>query len=193
MLCGQTEFAPESCGLAPCPPPRDAKASPDAPVLSIEIGPQNRHVKPMLIARRYLIGSILCAVAIGGALALDRIGSAAVREPLTVQFARGTTLAPGEGERLSAFVGAHIAEPRLTVHILGHTGQRGEAAANLALSQERADAVAALLLEAGLEQSQILSVQGAGAAEPLDAMPGESSGALQRRMSRAVVTPVLRK
>lgn len=147
----------------------------------------------MLIARRYLVGSLLCSVAIGGAIALGQLGAAGVREPLTVQFARGITLAPGEAERLSAFVAGHIAEPRVMFHVIGHTGQRGDPEANSALSLERAEAVAELLVEAGADDSQIVAAKGAGAAEPLEALPDESSGALQRRMSRAVVTAVLRK
>ncbi|MEO1492312.1 MAG: OmpA family protein [Pseudomonadota bacterium] len=147
----------------------------------------------MLIARRYLIGAVLSSLAIGGALALDYIGPAGNPAPLVVQFTRGTALAQGEAARVSAFVGEHVAEPSLRFHVLGHTGDRGDADANLALSQDRAQAVADLLKEAGLDEAQLLSVQGIGSARPLAAGPEESDGALQRRMARVVVTPVVRK
>ncbi|MEM6663521.1 MAG: OmpA family protein [Pseudomonadota bacterium] len=147
----------------------------------------------MMVKRRFLIGSVLSAMAIGGALALDQIGPVAPPDPLTVQFSRGASLALGEEERLAAFAGAHIAEARIQFHVLGHTGDRGDRDANLTLSQERADAVAAALEAAGIEKDRIQVVKGVGSADPLAAALDESDSGLQRRMARAVVTAVVRK
>ncbi|MFK7945476.1 MAG: OmpA family protein [Paracoccaceae bacterium] len=172
-------------------PHRELLQSPSA--FDVAFERQRSHVTHMVFARRYLIGSLLCSVAVGGGLALDYLGSVDVGDPLTVQFTRGTELAPGEAAKISAFVAGHVSEPRLMFHVLGHSGQRGESEANLELSQKRAEVVAAFLVDAGLAEAQILSAQGAGSADPLSAEPDESSGALQRRMARAVITPVVRK
>ncbi|MEM7189207.1 MAG: OmpA family protein [Pseudomonadota bacterium] len=146
-----------------------------------------------MIQRRYLVGALISAVAIGGALALDWIGPADPPEPLVLQFTRGTTLASGEDARLAAFAGRHVGEPLLAFHVVGHTGDRGDADANLTLSQDRADAVAAALLAAGVPEDRILSAAGVGSADPLVADQDESDSGLQRRMARAVVTAVALK
>lgn len=147
----------------------------------------------MRIQRRYLVGGLISAFAVGGALALDFMGPADPPEPLILQFSRGTTLIAGEEARLAAFAGRHVGEPLLDFHILGHTGNRGDAEANRMLSQERADAVAAALVLAGVPQDRILSATGVGSASPLSPMQDESETGLQRRMARAVVTAVSRK
>ena len=147
----------------------------------------------MIIQRRYLVGGLVSALAIGGALAFDLIGPADPPDPLVLQFSRGTALVSGEEARLAAFAGRHVGEPLLDFHILGHTGNRGDADANLTLSQERADAVAAALVQAGVPQDRILSATGVGSADPLKVNTDESETGLQRRMARAVVTAVSRK
>ena len=52
------------------------------------------------------------------------------------------------------------------VQVVGHTDSQGEAQANLALSRRRADAVRAVLLEAGLNPGQV-QASGRGAADPV--------------------------
>lgn len=147
----------------------------------------------MTIKRRYVLGSLISSLAIGGALALDQLGPVARPDPLTVQFSRGTTLAQGEDARLAAYIGAHIAEPQLMFHVLGHTGDRGDDAANLELSRKRAEVISKALENAGVPSERILSVEGAGSAAPLPAEDGESDAVRQRRMARTVVTALVQK
>lgn len=147
----------------------------------------------MWIKRRHFLGGGLAAAAIGSALALDLIGPVPRPEPLAVQFSRGTSLAQGEEARIAAFAARHLMEPRLQFHVTGHTGDRGDAEANTALSQQRAEVVAGLLRNAGIGQDSILAVQGVGSADPLAKDAGESDGALQRRMARAIIATVVRK
>lgn len=147
----------------------------------------------MWIQRRHFLGGALAAVAMGVAIALDMIGPVPRPEPLAVQFTRGTSLAPGEGARVAAFAARHLAEPRLQFHVTGHTGDRGDAQANTALAMQRAEMVAGLLKDAGVDPASILAVQGVGSADPLAKASDESDAAHQRRMARAVIATVVRK
>ncbi|MEM1299222.1 MAG: OmpA family protein [Pseudomonadota bacterium] len=147
----------------------------------------------MWIERRHFLGGGLAAVAIGSAIGLDAIGPVPRPEPLSVQFSRGTSLAQGEDARVAAFAARHLAEPRLQFHITGHTGARGDTEANKALSLQRAEMIAGLLRDAGVDPSSILAVQGVGSADPLAKDSDESDAAHQRRMARAIITTVVRK
>lgn len=147
----------------------------------------------MLVKRRYILGGFVSALAVGGALALDLIGPVAPPAPLTLQFSRGAALAQGEDARLQAFAGQYIAEQKIQFHVSGHTGDQGDADANQDLSQQRADAVAAALVDAGVPVDRILSAKGVGSAAPLSKNGDESDRQLQRRMARAIVTAVVQK
>ncbi len=67
------------------------------------------------------------------------------------------------------------------VQVLGHTDSQGEDAANRALSQRRAEAVRAGLVEAGLARSRV-DAQGRGEAEPI----ADNSSAAGRAKNRRV-------
>ncbi|MEM7060073.1 MAG: OmpA family protein [Pseudomonadota bacterium] len=146
-----------------------------------------------MVKRRYILGGIFSALAVGGALALDLIGPVDPPKPLVLQFSRGAALAQGEEARLAAYAGQHMAEQKVQFHVLGHTGGQGDAEANQNLSQQRADIVAAALVDAGVAVDRILSAKGVGSADPLPKDGDESDRQHQRRMSRAVVTAVVRK
>lgn len=147
----------------------------------------------MKLPRRYLLGAALASIAVAGSLALDIVGRSARIEPLMLQFTRGTTLAAGEAVKVSAFVGSLIAEPRIQFHVQGHTGDVGDADANLALSQQRADLAAKLLQDAGVDPAQIAAVQGIGGTNPLPELGDESTREHQRRMARVTITAFQRK
>jgi outer membrane protein OmpA-like peptidoglycan-associated protein len=68
-----------------------------------------------------------------------------------------------------------------SVQVIGHTDSQGEADANQALSQHRADAVKAGLLDAGLARSQV-SAQGQGEADPVADNLTASGRAKNRRV-----------
>lgn len=142
---------------------------------------------------RYVLGAVLAALAVAGALALDVVGRSARIEPLTLQFTRGTTLAAGEAVKISAFAGDLIAEPRILFHVQGHTGDVGDADANLDLSRQRAELAAKLLEDAGVDPGQIAAVSGVGGARPLAELEDESAREHQRRMARVTITGFQRK
>lgn len=147
----------------------------------------------MLVKRRYILGGVLSAFAIGGALALDLIGPVAPPAPLVLQFSRGAALAQGEDARLAAYAGQYIAEQKILFHVSGHTGDQGDDEANQALSQQRADMVAAALVDSGVPVERILSAKGVGSASALPKDGDESDRQHQRRMARAVVTAIVQK
>ena len=147
----------------------------------------------MLIKRRYILGGLISAVAVGGALALDLIGPVAPPKPLVLQFSRGAALAQGEDARLQAYAGRFIAEQKILFHVSGHTGDQGDAQANQDLSQQRADMVAAALVDAGVAVERVLSAKGVGSADALSKDGDESDQQHQRRMARAVVTAIVQK
>lgn len=74
--------------------------------------------------------------------------------------------------------------PNYRVIVKGHTGTRGDAAANLGLSRQRAAAVVRYLQEAhGIDQNRLHFI-GHGANKPLVQKPGESNRAYQYRLPR---------
>jgi outer membrane protein OmpA-like peptidoglycan-associated protein len=69
----------------------------------------------------------------------------------------------------------------LNFEIRGHTDSDGEEGANMELSQQRADAVKAKLMEAGIEDSR-LSTKGFGESQPLDTNDTAEGKANNRRV-----------
>lgn len=141
----------------------------------------------MSIPKRYFLGAALAACAVGGALAFGVVGALDAPDSETVRFTRGTSLAPGEDTRIAALAARVVGEPRLKVHVLGHTGEIGDAAANLALSQDRAQAVADRLIQSGIPADRVAGVDGIGGAEPLTRIDGESDREYQRRLARVTI------
>lgn len=71
--------------------------------------------------------------------------------------------------------------PTVTVQIEGHTDANGKAAANLALSRARAEAVRGAMVDAGIA-SRRLTAAGYGASRPLDPGTGDLADAVNRRV-----------
>jgi OOP family OmpA-OmpF porin len=71
--------------------------------------------------------------------------------------------------------------PTLKLEIGGHTDADGDAAKNLALSQERADAVRKLLVEQGVDAAR-LAAKGYGATKPIDSNQTPEGKANNRRV-----------
>ena len=79
------------------------------------------------------------------------------------------------------------ADPKTAVLILGHGDTAGAAPANLKLSQERAQAVAAIFRLSGLQRDRLM-LKGMGAVEPRAANDSVEGRALNRRVE-LLVTP----
>ena len=96
-------------------------------------------------------------------------------EPGRASIVPGSDAALDEVARLMRELPAH------RVRIAGHTDSRGRAAVNLALSRERAAAVAADLAARGVERSRIIA-QGYGATQPVADNETEAGRARNRRI-----------
>ncbi len=78
------------------------------------------------------------------------------------------------------------AEPSSTLRIVGHTDDVGPDEANLRLSMSRADAVATLVVQHGIDSSR-LTVEGRGEAEPLETNETEEGRAINRRVEFSIL------
>jgi OOP family OmpA-OmpF porin len=116
-------------------------------------------------------------------------------EKHVLHFAFGTAqLSPGEAEKLQRLLAdlqafaaaAQSLGKRFRVTILGHADQSGEVEKNLALSQQRADHVRALLVEHGFAEA-LLSAAGVGPKAPLRIENTEEDRAFNRSASFRII------
>ncbi|MEO0930410.1 MAG: OmpA family protein, partial [Pseudomonadota bacterium] len=77
--------------------------------------------------------------------------------------------------------------PDTTVNVIGHTDSDGPASFNQNLSQERAQAVASVLLSGGVSPSRVRSL-GAGESQPV-ASNQTAAGKQANRRVEIVITP----
>lgn len=78
------------------------------------------------------------------------------------------------------------AEPTSTLSIIGHTDDVGEEEFNLALSMSRAEAVASLVIEHGVDPSR-LTVEGRGESAPLESNETPEGRAVNRRVEFSIL------
>lgn len=90
-------------------------------------------------------------------------------------------LSPDGIAQLEAAVGILAANPTAVVIIGGYTDNAGDPAANLELSQQRAEVVLAFLVEGGIDPDR-LSAVGFGEADPIADNATEEGRALNRRI-----------
>lgn len=145
-----------------------------------------------LIPRRAFFAAGLSAVMAGSAVSLAVLGGMSDVEASSFQFSRGTSLAAGEEARLQGLLAQALPDERIHVTVLGHSGDAGDAAANLALSEERALLVHSAAKAMGIGNDRI-TARGVGGATPLPKVDGESDRAYQSRLARVEVSLQLRK
>ncbi len=80
-------------------------------------------------------------------------------------------------------------EPRVIIHISGHTDDVGTYANNLVLSVERAKAAKAYLMERGVAENRII-VAGLGKDNPISTNDSEENRAKNRRIEMRLLLPV---
>ena len=139
------------------------------------------------LPRRYVIGALLTGGVVAGLAALGLIGAgeAPVRE--TFRFSRGVEFAPGERERLVAFLTDRAADPSIRFRITGHSGTQGDAEANIALSLSRAETVAEVFQTLSIPDDRVEAVTGIGGAAPEPKEQDEGMREHQRRLARVSV------
>jgi outer membrane protein OmpA-like peptidoglycan-associated protein len=96
-------------------------------------------------------------------------------------FASGSAaITPTHAAEFNRLVGAMKLLPNLTVVLIGHADQTGDAATNLALSQARATAVLNYLVSQGISADR-LSTEGVGSSDLLSQQSDQANLSLNRR------------
>ncbi|MDM7932616.1 OmpA family protein [Tabrizicola sp.] len=119
-------------------------------------------------------------------IALDERGSAVLED---LVFASGAAaLADGDYASLAAVAGWLKANPNATIALVGHTDASGSLAANIALSERRATAVAQALIEIhGVDRARI-SAEGVGFLAPRATNQTEDGRQKNRRVEVIVTS-----
>ena len=108
-------------------------------------------------------------------------GGIRVVEFNSVHFLNDTEIiSPDHATQLDRIVGVMNASPDLTLHVVGNTDQVGEETRNFVISQRRADAVVAYLVDRGIDRSRLTTEPG-GESNPLSALTTDEANALNRR------------
>ena len=109
--------------------------------------------------------------------------------PQDILFATDSaSLSGGLQNDLRAVAGSLNRYPDTRVNVIGHTDNVGEAAYNLDLSQRRANAVASVLIGAGVAPSRI-NAFGRGEDQPV-ASNLDAGGRQQNRRVEIIITPI---
>lgn len=146
---------------------------------------------PVLPRRAFVVAG-LSAVTAGSFVTLGMVGGFSRIEQDSFQFTRGLSFAPREEDRLRGFLSGALADERIQVTVLAHTGNAGDGAANLKLSEDRATLVRTMAEDMGIEQERI-AANGIGGASLLDRIDGESDRAYQLRLARVEVSLQMRR
>ncbi len=145
-----------------------------------------------IFPRRAFVAAGLSAMLAGGMVTLGLLGGASAVERDVFRFSRGVSLASGEEARLRGLLSKALVDARIAVTIVGHTGNVGDAQANLELSQARADVAKTIAQELGIGPSRVSAV-GVGGGAPLARQDGESERMHQTRLARLEVSLQLRR
>lgn len=116
---------------------------------------------------------------------LETIGSLKTRN---IVFVSGTSDLTQDGKKQVDEQMSDLSHyPNFRIEVRGHTGLRGNKDANIALSQERADAVLRYIeITHGIENNRARA-KGYGSSKPLPQLPGESSRRYNYRLPRVEI------
>ena len=121
---------------------------------------------------------------------LGLIGFGEAPQSADFRFSRGVDFAPGEDANAMGLIARYVPRSDIGFHITGHTGTTGDGAANLALSQTRADLTRDMMLSQGVTAERILSTTGVGGGSPLARQTDQTDREYQRSLSRVTITAV---
>lgn len=99
-----------------------------------------------------------------------------------------STLLPSSKIELNKVVTLLLRNPMMEIEIEGHTDNTGSDVYNMALSKERADAVASYLMQKGIDPSR-LQTMGYGSTVPIATNDTEEGKALNRRTAITILHP----
>lgn len=148
--------------------------------------------KAPLFPRRVFVAAGASALLAGSTVTLALMGNYSTVDTDTFLFIRGVTFGANEEDRLKAHLSPALADERIHVTILGHTGELGDPSANVALSKQRAELVRQIAVDLGISADRITS-QGVGGMSPSSKLEDESDRAFQARLARVDVSLQLRR
>lgn len=140
------------------------------------------------LPRRAILGAVLVSASLGVAAALGIAGAALSPSSADFAFSRGTAFANGEEARLRAQAARLAADDRIILRITGHSGTQGDEAANLTLSEERAETARQIVLDAGFPLRRIDWAGGVGGGDPLPRDSDVSDRAFQSSLARVTLS-----
>lgn len=116
---------------------------------------------------------------------LQTVGSLKTRN---IVFVSGTSDISYEGKsQIDQQMADLVHYPNFRIEVRGHTGLRGDSAQNMALSQDRADAVLRyLIITHGVVKNRARA-KGYGSTQPLPKLPGESTRSYNYRLPRVEI------
>ena len=128
------------------------------------------------------VGAGLADLGVAPPLAACQTAFVTTLEGRTINFDQGSAvIADGNKRLLDALSAVAVRCRAHRIEIAGHTDGSGSASANLALSQNRADAVLRYLIGKGVS-SENLTARGYGSARPLDRARTSTAEARNRRI-----------
>jgi outer membrane protein OmpA-like peptidoglycan-associated protein len=135
----------------------------------------------------------LCSAAIaGGAVYLATLGQVTAPATESFRFVRGVGLAPGEEQRLKAYLLDATRDDRIDLTIVGHSGTSGDVVANQDLSEARAMVAAEIAESMGIGADRIVSF-GMGGDAAFARPEGVSERTWQAELARVEVTLQVRR
>lgn len=144
------------------------------------------------LPRRIFLAAGLAAVTAAAAVGLGVAGAISAPETDVFQFSRGTSFAAGEENRLRGHLATAVQDNGYKVIIVGHSGNQGDAAANLALSNDRAAKAAEIAADMGIDPANV-QVTGVGGGDPVAKPDDVSDRAFQALLARVEVTLQVRR
>ncbi len=132
------------------------------------------------------IGLAILAAVVAVVAVQSYLTVASFEQSWRISFVRGAELPDSSGTTIDEIAAILAGDEDLVVTIEGHTGTRGDADANMTLSEDRADVVRDALVDEGVAPERIL-VEAHGAEEPLPQLDNEADRAYQMRLSRVDV------
>ncbi len=153
---------------------------------------QDQQASGPILPRRVFVAAGCSAILAAAGVSLATLGGFSKPDQEIFQFTRGTTFAAGEQARLRGFLAAALPDDRMHVTILGHTGDAGDDAANLELSETRAVEVKRIAESMGVTSDRI-TAQGLGGTATLPKEEGEGARAYQSRLARVEVSLQMRR
>jgi cytochrome c oxidase subunit 2 len=105
-----------------------------------------------------------------------------------VGFETGSyTLTSQSSSQVDDLAGILSRYPEIAIEIEGHTDNTGDAAANIVLSQNRAEAIKNYLIEKGISQSRLTAI-GYGSSQPVDTNDTDEGRQKNRRTQFRIIS-----